>query len=629
MTSRELETSHLERASEPRTRAGAPIDAQRVVRALYRSRYAILSAILVGGVLGAVAGPSLFPPSYNSSVTIRFDGLPAMPGLAPPTYGSVNAYADGLYAEPVLMEVRRQLGDQVPASLEGIRSLIVMTADPQSGAIRAEVSAATPEGARKFGEVLGRAFTEYQTEQLRARLDEAHRRLDDQLSLARLAHRRARASWDAFRKEHEIESLETEHGRLAAAAQLRAEAIMAGNEALALEDRVKTLKRAIERVPKLAVSQHQETSPEATRLAEAEAELALKESRLTLAHPEVEALRRQVQMLRVRHHNGQPQTVTTQIYGPNAERSTMALTLAEAESALAAARGRAAGLSHHADAAEEKVAAFGAVEGEALVLLSNLQVQRELEQRLEGERARVAAAILQPESGFSIVKPAHLPQTAVANKMGLVATLLIPILVLFATLVFVLGREVEGLRVRTPAELAYWAGAPVIGATTWPNEPGCLDELIEGLDDFVPTARGEFLVVGASAWDAALSETIAARLGADFVDDTDGERVKDERGREELALRDRSAIEKRSPSVIRATPWGGETRGPSLRRAARLADRVLVVVSSGALSATEITGLKRRIGREEGVAFVMVNVPRYYQNGPDRVGPVADFWALG
>src|SRR5690606_39934335 len=101
-------------------------------------------------------------------------------------------------------------------------------------------------------------------------------------------------------------------------------------------------------------------------------------------------------------------------------------------------------------------------------------------------------------------------------------------------------------------------------------------------------------------------------------DDADGA----EQTRGNLALRDRSAIEKRVPGVMRASSWGGETRGPSLRRASRHADRVLEVVSSGALSAIEIVGVKRRLGRDEGVAFVMVNVPRHYQSGPDRVGPV-------
>jgi uncharacterized protein involved in exopolysaccharide biosynthesis len=625
MTSRDIDNSgEYERPK----RAGAPIDLHRVLRTLHRSRHVLLTAAIIGAALGALVGRGMSPSSYASTVTIRFDGLPALPGLAAPTFGSVNAYADGLYAEPVLMEVRRQLGDQVPESLDAIRSVVVMTADPQSGAIRAEVSAPTPEGARKFGEVLGKAFVEYQTEQFRARLDDSHRRLDEQLSLARLAHRRARAAWDSFREAHEIESLEMEQGRVAGAAQLRTDSILAANEVSALEDRVRTLRRELDRLPKMMLSQHQETVPEAARLAELEAALAAKESTLTSAHPEVQALRRQVQVLRVRLGSGQSESVTNQIFGPNAERATMAVHLAEAESALAAARGRAHGLKQHADQVEEKVAAFSALEGEALLLLSNLQVQRDLEQRLEGERARIAAAILQPESGFSVVKPAHLPQSALPNKKRLVMTALIAMLVLLAALAFVLVREVKGLRVRTPLELAYWSGAPVIGATSWPNEPGCLDELVEGLDDFVPTARGEFLVVGASAWDAALSETIAARLGVDLHV---GTRESPERAaaRDDLALRDRGTIAKRDPGLMRATSWGGETRGPSLRRAARLADRVLVVVSSGALSVPEIMGLKRRLGRQEGVALIMVNVPRQYVNGPDRVGDISEFWAIG
>jgi len=136
------------------------------------------------------------------------------------------------------------------------------------------------------------------------------------------------------------------------------------------------------------------------------------------------------------------------------------------------------------------------------------------------------------------------------------------------------------------------------------------------------------LVAGGSASDAALSETIAARLGADLVDPMPAKADGADQSRGDLAIRDRGAIEKRTPGVMRASSWGGETRGPSLRRASRLADRVLVVVSSGALSAIEVVGLKRRLGRDEGVAFVMVNVPRHYQSGPDRVGPVSECCAL-
>src|SRR5690606_2889810 len=126
-----------------------------------------------------------------------------------------------------------------------------------------------------------------------------------------------RATWDAFREEHDIDSLATEQGRLVIAAQLRTDAIMAENEAHALENRVKTLRREIERIPKLSIAQHQESTPDVTRLAEAEAALATKEARLTPAHPEVEALRRQVQILRLRTQSGQSKSISTSVLGPN------------------------------------------------------------------------------------------------------------------------------------------------------------------------------------------------------------------------------------------------------------------------------------------------------------------------
>jgi uncharacterized protein involved in exopolysaccharide biosynthesis len=74
-----------------------------------------------------------------------------------------------------------------------------------------------------------------------------------------------------------------------------------------------------------------------------------------------------------------------------------------------------------------------------------------------------------------------------------------------------------------------------------------------------------------------------------------------------------------------ALAWNGPLSGPALRRAARLAHRVVVVVSSG-MSVVELTRIKTRLGREEGVGYVLVNVGDAYVDLPDRVGPVEAFW---
>ena len=74
-----------------------------------------------------------------------------------------------------------------------------------------------------------------------------------------------------------------------------------------------------------------------------------------------------------------------------------------------------------------------------------------------------------------------------------------------------------------------------------------------------------------------------------------------------------------------ALAWNGPLSGPVLRRAARLAHRVMVVVSSGA-SVIELARIQTRLGRTKGVGYVLVNVGDAYVDLQDRVGPVEEFW---
>jgi len=74
-----------------------------------------------------------------------------------------------------------------------------------------------------------------------------------------------------------------------------------------------------------------------------------------------------------------------------------------------------------------------------------------------------------------------------------------------------------------------------------------------------------------------------------------------------------------------ALAWNGPLSGPVLRRAARLAHRVMVVVSSG-MSGIELAKLPTRLGRQNGVGYVLVNVDDAYVDLEDRVGPVEAFW---
>ncbi len=81
------------------------------------------------------------------------------------------------------------------------------------------------------------------------------------------------------------------------------------------------------------------------------------------------------------------------------------------------------------------------------------------------------------------------------------------------------------------------------------------------------------------------------------------------------------------PGSVRgvALAWNGPLSGPVLRRAARLAHRVMVVVSSG-ISVIELARIQTRLGRAKGVGYILVNVGDAYVDLQDRVGPVDEFW---
>jgi hypothetical protein len=68
--------------------------------------------------------------------------------------------------------------------------------------------------------------------------------------------------------------------------------------------------------------------------------------------------------------------------------------------------------------------------------------------------------------------------------------------------------------------------------------------------------------------------------------------------------------------------------GPALRRAARRADRVLVLVPSGRLSFVRLSQIPALVGRDDpGLAYLVVDLPAHLTTLPDRAGPVGAFWS--
>ena len=310
------------------------------------------------------------------------------------------------------------------------------------------------------------------------------------------------------------------------------------------------------------------------------------------------------------------------------------------------------------DAVEQDVFGdpFSGIEGEASALLAEVEVSEALVSQLHGTEAALEDKLERPPSGFSILDPGAAPELPEKNTMKPVFFGLFSILGVILGLAVVLWREFKDLRAETPAEVAFWGYGPVLGATGWPTDRLGLDELVAGLDDLAPRATGELLIIGGAPGDDALARELAHRMNEDwFVDRPTPREQSAARATQEPApiqtpppsgpypiggarrpsaapAQPSTALALRPVQLVRRQPglqlraWDGAFEDQALRRAARLADRVVVLVRSGGMSALALNGVRRRVGRESGVGYVVLALPEELRGLPDRVGDVQEFW---
>jgi hypothetical protein len=403
-------------------------------------------------------------------------------------------------------------------------------------------------------------------------------------------------------------------------------------------------------------------------------------SSLSNEHPQVQAVQRQVDTLERGGGGGQSTRMSVSSLYEQTQTN-----LAEAETELEAARRRHEALDRNAGQAQGRTNRFSAIEGQAATLLAQVNVKEALVTELTQAKAHAQDQLRDVETGFRTVAAARPPEDAVPSKKKLLVAAGIPLFCMTVMLAFLLYRELRGLLVQTPAEVAWWGNGPVVGTTTWPRDPRALIDLIADMDDFAPEAKGTMLVVGASEGDRDLASEIVGQLNHDWNastlmdtpigtlppssaapvlsagddygehdDQYDDEDILDETGgdvgREPMGLAlaptayaidpmfGSHQLASYSPSPhdledpverLICTAWTGRSEGQALRRAARLADRVLVIVTSNAIRATELAQMKTRLGREEAVGFVLVAVSDETARLPDRAGNIDEFWEGG
>ncbi|MGB5351803.1 MAG: hypothetical protein WBN10_19495 [Polyangiales bacterium] len=638
-------------------RPGAPVDPYRLRRALWAGRRLLIGAAVGGLLFGFLWAKLGMTSDYETTVVLKYEGDLNLGALGE-TSDALGPASDALMHQSVLGKIREETG--FDGDLTDLAESIAYNANQRWGTLEFSVLGDSGEDASAFARVVTDVFLSYHKERQSRRIDAEIARTLKRIDAAEHQAEAARRRYNAFREQHGISNLPTEQQSMVeSAAQLRADSELAVSEIRALEGRVMSLETQLANTSKTNFVSGGD-SPERATYNQLRIQLARAKSSLSDDHPEVQSLQQQVDQLRAQLRSGGGSGSRSDgLVSVNATYQGVEGQLGEAKSNLAAARERQRGLAEMADRAQHRIEAFSGIEGEVSALLASVKVSENLLDDLRRTNARLADALRDPPSGFVVLDPGAIPERPIRSPMKIVVFATIPILGLAVVLLLLLRREFRGLTVQTPAEVGYWGNGPVLAATAWPNDAQGPDELVAGLDDVVPWAEGELLVIGASPAESRLARELAERVNGDWLLDEGGRGTQSPQdigpyeraplqtpppsgpypvggsasaGTSSVALVRRPSVAAepmglaRRSDRLRLEAWEGPHEGQSLRRAARLADRVVILVRSGAVSALSLNGIQRRLGRQQGVGYIVVGVPEELLTLPDRVGDVAAFW---
>ncbi len=631
---------------EEEEKFGSPIDPRRVVRSLLGARWILLGAIVLGGLIGLPVAKFVIQHEFKATAMLQYEGTPPIEGVSEETTDEQNlgAKLQTIFIDSVLGDIRNRMGIEDPNFVLAQR--IHAEAD-QAQVVRITGSATSAADASRLANMTSAAFRDHQLAAQRGRVQEAIDGLQQRISAADAAAETARTAYDNFRNQHGVADLSTEQEQaIEQAADVRAQRDRKESEVRALEARIETLQTTLRSTPRTVTMTSTMASGEAGELSRLRGELRTARASLSDDHPRVQALRRQIQQLEARVNSGEGTTMSTSS-STNSRYTQIESALMTARADLSAARQALEGLTTQAQQAQERVSQFSNIEGDATQLLAEVRVNEQLLTELHTQKARMEDTLRNATHGFVVVSDATPPEFAEKSKKKLLVAVGIPLALLFLALLFVIGRELKGMRIHTPREAAFWGRSPVVGMSIWPRDDQGIDELIADMDDFVPDAQGQMLVLGITENETPQAMQFAARLNSDWFDTTvvggslfDGP-VEQEYpslpapGSNAIAPYDPGgglgAVQHQLdpvgvPMSMRVEAWEGATAGPALRRAARLADRVCVIVRAQQTSGMLLKKLHSRLGRADGVGIVLVNVADQYADLPDRVGPVERFW---
>lgn len=625
---------------EYRQRPGAPVDIGRLWHAVLRRWKYIPLAAASGAIIGLVYAAMAIKPSYSARATILWEP----PGDATASERSFLTQVDSIKLPVNLMEVRRRL--KLAIGLDALKDKVKLLFDDESHLVVLEVTDGDGKRAATLANTTVDVFLEYQRRVGRARGEEHLQAIEADIEVAQAQLKNARDAYDAFRKQMGVSDFALET-RLAIekAAALKQQADMSVAEALTEEARQKQLAEEAQRQPATMSGGTSLTNPDAVMLAQVKMQLASARSHLAPDHPQIRQLEAQAAALEQRAKSAASVVQGSVSVLPNAQYLSLQAGISQSKVSKEAAMERQETYKRFAQDAERRLQQLSEAEGQAQTLLSRITLLETRTNELESQRVRVRDAVRNATADFRVVTPASVPEKPNPSERRNIAVKF-PIGALAFVLICILAYELRGLRVHTAREAGFWANSAVIASSTWPREANTLGALVDELSDAAPSLKGMTLVVGARVNEVPLAREIAywlshltgySQRNVVAPDEPIVEPPREPSVHVDPAVEaSRGPTGERSFALMRRTSggeqltiaqaWDGPPHGPSLRRAARLADRVLVVLASGTLSVAEVAQLRSRLGRDSGIGLLLVGLNPEFVKLPDRVGEVEQFW---
>ncbi|MCP3137424.1 GumC family protein [Pyxidicoccus xibeiensis] len=579
-------------------RSGYPVDPLRIARVLRRRWRVIAGAFALGIILGVLLAKTVVPREFTAQTILVWE--PARVREVRNAERELQTLMNTLELPNNLAELRKRMS--LTVMLDSLARQIDISVARDSNILTLSATAVSPEEAVRLSDTMTQVFLDSRRASERARAEEQLQSLVEEVGKVQAQLTEARAHYDRFRLENGIADLTLDRQAvIEEAARLRTEMNRFRIEAEASDARAILLRHAARAQPARVVLSETESLYETRKLAELRAELTTRRASLSEEHPEVLGLTAAVQALESRPPGS---TVSDRVVGANPAWTFLQNNLMDVDTQREAAQRKWRSYAEVEAAARERIARLSAIEGQASSLLAQVHITETRLADLQAREKVIEGEVRQPEVGLRVLTPATPPLRPSKSYRRAVVLLLPPCFALLAA-VALAASALRGLKPWTPAELSFWGRGPVVAATTWPATPDGLEELVLDLRAALDEAPGTTLLLPLATSQREAARELLSLLGPLDVPAWDG-----------VSGRDAALV-----------LWEEANRPLALRRAVRQSDRVLVLAGSGAHSLFEVLALRRLLGSEERIGFVMVGLGTDLATHPDRVGEVMGFWS--